>query len=186
MTDSQDEYSAAVLAVPDFLGRSQCRELIDRGEEHGIWRPALVEDTGQARAYEDEAANSAAILRNNDLWSDVTAESAPRILDLITKKWQFRDLVIRRLGLSKYEMGARVGRHRDTNYDETRRIVTCVIYLNEDFEGGRLIFPELDVAIEPTAGMLVLFLSELIHETEVADTRSRYCLVGFAETQLAG
>jgi predicted 2-oxoglutarate/Fe(II)-dependent dioxygenase YbiX len=59
------------------------------------------------------------------------------------------------------------------------------MYLNGDFGGGALVFPELDISVRPTAGMLVLFLSELIHETEPVKGETRYCLVGFAETQLA-
>ena len=39
------------------------------------------------------------------------------------------------------------------------RVISAICYLNDDYEGGELEFPNFDIKIKPTAGMLILFPS---------------------------
>lgn len=56
--------------------------------------------------------------------------------------------------------------HTDNNKDEyaSWRQYSCIIYLNDDYSGGEIFFPELDIKFKPTAGDIVIFSSDLLHQ----------------------
>lgn len=55
---------------------------------------------------------------------------------------------------------------------------TTLVYLNSDFEGGELYFPELDFDIKPEPGMLVMFPGNLhyVHGIAKVSKGTRYTL----------
>lgn len=59
--------------------------------------------------------------------------------------------------------GASLSPHRDDAHTETdysklpTKTHVCGIFLNDDYEGGELTFPELNIELKPKAGSLVLF-----------------------------
>jgi hypothetical protein len=72
---------------------------------------------------------------------------------------------------------------RDSNQDNiVERIQTwkrtAVIFLNDGFEGGELVYPKIGVTIKPKVGSMVLSSGgyEFLHYTENA-TKDRYTLV---------
>jgi SM-20-related protein len=88
--------------------------------------------------------------------------------------------------LAIYPAGAFYRRHRDRFRRKAHRVVSLVLYLNENWgsgDGGELVLypgpevegPSPDITIEPRAGRLVMFLSELEHEVRVTNV-PRYSL----------
>lgn len=68
------------------------------------------------------------------------------------------------LGISKYTLGGHMGKHVDDYRGESMQngllpIMSGVVYLNDDMEGGELAFANQDVLIKPKAGSIVLFPS---------------------------
>jgi predicted 2-oxoglutarate/Fe(II)-dependent dioxygenase YbiX len=59
------------------------------------------------------------------------------------------------------------------------RDLSVVYFINDDFEGGELFFPELDLVIEPEAGTLVCFPSDhnYIHGVRPVTAGHRYTVV---------
>jgi 2OG-Fe(II) oxygenase superfamily len=59
-----------------------------------------------------------------------------------------------------------------------QRDYTGLAYLNDDFTGGELVFPDLDVVIAPKPGLLVAFSSnhEFVHAVPNLLSGKRYCL----------
>lgn len=59
------------------------------------------------------------------------------------------------------------------------RDLSVVIFLNEDFTGGELVFPALDLVVRPEAGLLVCFPSDhnYIHGVNPVTSGHRYTLV---------
>jgi predicted 2-oxoglutarate/Fe(II)-dependent dioxygenase YbiX len=59
------------------------------------------------------------------------------------------------------------------------RDLSVVYFLNDDFEGGELVFPGLDLVIEPEAGTLVCFPSDhnFIHGVNPVTAGDRYTVV---------
>jgi len=61
-------------------------------------------------------------------------------------------------GLLRYRANEKYNLHYDGG-TESSRAVSVLIYLNDDYEGGELEFPNFDIKIKPKAGTLVLFPS---------------------------
>jgi predicted 2-oxoglutarate/Fe(II)-dependent dioxygenase YbiX len=59
------------------------------------------------------------------------------------------------------------------------RDLSVVYFMNDDFTGGELFFPALDLVIEPNAGMLVCFPSDhhYVHGVKPVTAGHRYTLV---------
>lgn len=73
-----------------------------------------------------------------------------------------------------------------TNPDGTRewrksvdRDLSFVLYLNNDFEGGDFIFPNLNIKVRPKPGMMIAFPStqHYLHGVEPVTKGTRYCIV---------
>lgn len=64
------------------------------------------------------------------------------------------------LSISKYIVGSFMGAHVDDyNQPGITPVMSGVIYLNDDLEGGELNFPEQNITIKPKAGSIVVFPS---------------------------
>jgi SM-20-related protein len=85
--------------------------------------------------------------------------------------------------LAVYPPGAAYSRHRDRFARDSRRALSTILYLNEDWkpdDGGALRLHLADGAreIEPRGGALVIFASDLEHEVLPA-RRERLSLAGW-------
>jgi hypothetical protein len=59
-----------------------------------------------------------------------------------------------------YKVGALMGTHFDDHpFDGQETILSAVIYLNDDYEGGELYFDQQDIKIKPMAGCVIFFPS---------------------------
>ena len=61
--------------------------------------------------------------------------------------------------ISKYDVGKFMGPHVDSYGDEREPVLSVVLYLNSDYEGGELYFPNQDIKIKPETGSAVVFPS---------------------------
>jgi hypothetical protein len=87
----------------------------------------------------------------------------------------------------KWEPGAYARKHSD-NTDEkgksgafTRSRYAAFLYLNDDFEGGMLQFPDQDISLAPKVGMLAAFDGGFnnMHEVTLITSGVRYTLGSF-------
>lgn len=91
----------------------------------------------------------------------------------------------RAYGVVMYE-GAELAPHRDEDlkndgsYDGKSRSHVCSIILNDDYEGGQLIFPDQDTLIKPKAGSMVFFPGYYVsHGVNTITKGTRYVLLIF-------
>lgn len=65
------------------------------------------------------------------------------------------------------------------------RDLSIIFYLNDDFEGGEFVFPELRVRVRPEPGMLVCFPSNhfYLHGVEPVTKGKRYSIVTWAKVR---
>ena len=72
-----------------------------------------------------------------------------------------------RLRCYRYDVGQRFAPHQDGSFvrnELEQSLLTFMIYLNDDFEGGETNFLELDVSIKPRTGSALLFQHPILHE----------------------
>ena len=77
----------------------------------------------------------------------------------------------------RYQEGHFVKTHTDNNHVEIRNISLCY-YFNDDYEGGELYFPNIDLIIKPKKNQLVLFPSNFVysHEVKPVTSGTRYAV----------
>lgn len=63
--------------------------------------------------------------------------------------------------IRKYDTGADMGKHVDSEdpTDKSHPVVSGVLYLNDNYEGGEIYFPEQEIKIKPKAGSMIMFPS---------------------------
>jgi len=60
-----------------------------------------------------------------------------------------------------------------SHHNFAHRDFGSIIYINDDYEGGELYFPRLDLVVKPTLGLLVAFTGGWHHEHGVIRVRSK-------------
>jgi Rps23 Pro-64 3,4-dihydroxylase Tpa1-like proline 4-hydroxylase len=60
----------------------------------------------------------------------------------------------------------------DLSYDTSKNHISTVIYLNNDYVGGEIFFPEQDIIISPSVGDLIIFPGNLNYPHEVKEILS--------------
>lgn len=119
-------------------------------DNNDLWpRPEILPD------YDDDHRKAYEILKKIDtpykemlgIWSEKTGNSFPSTW--ITKNYTIRT----------YKTGGGMGPHIDKNIENPANTMdwTALIYLNDDYEGGELVFDNLDVTLKPSAGSVVFF-----------------------------
>jgi predicted 2-oxoglutarate/Fe(II)-dependent dioxygenase YbiX len=84
------------------------------------------------------------------------------------------------ISISQYVAGAEMGPHFDaqdvTVEEENKPSVTSIIYLNDDYIGGELCFPDYGIKIKPAAGSIVVFPSTkpFIHQSLKIESGKKY------------
>jgi prolyl 4-hydroxylase len=138
----------------------------------------------------------------NTLWYHITEEMSHKLEQAVAAC--FRNYVIPQYNceFKSYEpvqfLGYPVGGHYKGHNDgesfnfETRqwercmpRDVSFLFYLNSEFGGGELEFPELGLTIKPKKGMMIVFPSykEFAHMVHPVTWGHRYSLVSWVATQ---
>lgn len=83
------------------------------------------------------------------------------------------------LSISKYFEGKMMGPHVDAHDNDPTKTISCVLYLNDNYEGGELNFPNHNIMIKPEAGSLIIFPSKYLHESKVIKSGVKYMAPGF-------
>ncbi|HSE97734.1 MAG TPA: 2OG-Fe(II) oxygenase [Blastocatellia bacterium] len=168
-----------ILTLPGAISIEECRALIAVGEGAG-YRPAPIEGRldgpcgftvrggrDNSRASIDDAALS------NALWRRLSRRVPPgRAVRAATG-------LNERIRFYRYEAGQSFGAHRDGYYlraNGERSLLTLMIYLNDDFEGGETYFFESRELIAPEAGKAIVFAHELWHAGREVTRGRKYIL----------
>lgn len=75
--------------------------------------------------------------------------------------------------IRKYRAGKGMGAHYDKYPDpDNETVLSAVIYVNDDYEGGDIVFPDFDLAIKPEAGSVLIFPAgpDYVHEAKPSGT----------------
>lgn len=163
-----------VYQVKEFAAPEECRHVIDAYER---CRAA------ESRSIDDE------FFDYRVLWIDSfpDAENETR---RILQRWrrQAVEILSQTTGRPLYSDTIQVVRwdgqemppHQDDRHPDGSphntpwREWASVIYLNDDYEGGEIYFPDLDVSYKPVAGVLLLFEGFLWHGVRAVGNGVRY------------
>ena len=86
--------------------------------------------------------------------------------------------------LTEWPVGC--GRDPHNDYEFFWTSFTTILYLNDDFDGGELIFTQQNITIKPERGDVVIFPSQsrvLEHEVKPPTDKSRYTLAIWLQSE---
>lgn len=85
------------------------------------------------------------------------------------------------ISISKYSTGKQMGPHVDSYGDDRSPVLSVVLYLNDNYEGGDLYFKEQNISIKPTAGSIAVFPSvePYFHQSNIVTRGIKYMSPGF-------
>lgn len=174
------------MVTPNFLTTEVCEKLKACVYERATWVPALVAkyDGNDYLGNENDPNISTALVTKEFRFQtaeiDVSAVQS-QILSAIEERFGIKPDRFSDYGISKYPTGSKLAPHSDTGVYNTKRLITCIIYLEPAIEGGILNFPEIGHEVIIQTGMLVCFYSELKHEVTEITRGERVALIFFAE-----
>lgn len=96
--------------------------------------------------------------------------------------YNITDAVQSSMAICKYNTGAQMGSHVDDNMDGNGiPLITGIIYLNDDYEGGELYFKNQNIKIKPASGSVILFPSTqpFFHESLLITSGNKYMIPFF-------
>jgi SM-20-related protein len=180
------------VCCPGFLPPGRTEAL--RRESQALYEAGRFHAAGIGR----EAAHQPAVRGDEILWLEEQAILAPEAACLLRDEFShLRDAINAEtfLGLQDFEghyavypAGARYARHVDRFKSDSRRTISVVLYLNEDWsagDGGELcLYRDLAdgqaaVKIAPRGGTLVCFLSDTVPHEVLEARRQRLSLTGW-------
>jgi len=78
--------------------------------------------------------------------------------------------------INKYNVGVHMGAHVDA-YDgaQDESTVSMVMYLNDNYEGGEIEFPNHGISVKPEAGSVIVFASKgVLHDPKPTISGTKY------------
>lgn len=183
-----DRPIVGVRVLKAFWTMDRCAEVVEQLNSRSDWRPAAI-----GRYQNDEVVESSVDKTFRDvevLNLDATSVGNPFVersgfLDFVNDEFQCGATRISRSMAAKYSLGSHIRPHKDTGSFDTSRLVTLVLYLNDNYSGGELYFPDLQMSMRPDTGSIIAFYSEFRHGVMKIVNGYRYCVVGFAENEIA-
>jgi hypothetical protein len=86
------------------------------------------------------------------------------------------NLELSQVPIKKWNQGQHMGPHFDGQDGDSTLAFSLVAYINDDYEGGEIHFPNQNVTIKPKSGSLIMFPSQqpYIHEVKPIISGTRY------------
>ncbi len=165
------------LIKEGFLTPEECKGFIDHSEKEG-YKEALIRARGQGEVMNKDVRDNDRVIWDN---TQIARQLFELIKDLIPQDvdgWKPCGLN-ERFRFYRYKDGQQFRPHVDGAYvrSETEKsLITLLIYLNEEFEGGTTYLIGINENIYPKTGMLLLFDHKILHAGMSVTTGSKYVL----------
>lgn len=93
------------------------------------------------------------------------------IIDLMNQNYDVNLIQINAPTMVKWETGKKMDLHTD-DFGIPKYHISAILYLNDDYDGGEIIFPTHDLTIKPKRGDLVMFPGNKSYPHLVSEIRT--------------
>ena len=188
-----------VLIRPNVINSQGLQELVDHiksspAEDLSVFDPDKTNATGQTSWIVDKQTRDTQIVPMGNLYPKIEDLFRNSVREIINPFYQCEVASSEIPQVLSYGIGGHYKPHIDGESiwmtprgekiwkKSTDRDLSIVFYLNDDFEGGDFIFPELKIRVRPEPGMMVCFPSNhhYMHGVEKITKGKRYSIVSWA------
>jgi Rps23 Pro-64 3,4-dihydroxylase Tpa1-like proline 4-hydroxylase len=154
-------------------------ELIEKINQYTWTKPENVKT--------EDRSNSVIYLQDKELQKDIFEiinKSINSFLETYRNLYFLPELTYFTIEALKYEPGEKYVMHYDDGSKHvSNRVTSCVIYLNDNYEGGEIEFANFDIKIKPIKNSMVLFPSNYpyMHIAHQVNSGVRYAINIFLE-----
>lgn len=154
---------------------SSSKDLIAQAETLNKWEenPYLHNRHGDIQRYEIILDKLSSFSRN-EIHKNV--EAYKKLLGYSGHAFE-KDNKYFSLHISKYVDGGGIGSHRDVNISEEDGNYTAIIYLNDEYDGGELGFPDLGIEVKPKSGDMLIFPGKYLHYANESRNGTKYLTI---------
>ncbi len=178
---------APILMVPNVFSREECGQLIQSFETGGPLmvrppRPGEIAGDYKIPVYEHDRQDRVdQIIKDKDTLAFLDERIWGRVTPMIKKAFAFEVTRREDLHIARYvgdRGGYQMGHRDNTSAATAYRRFALSMSLNEDFEGGEIVFKEFSPrGYRPPAGTAMVFSSSLLHEVQETTKGIRYNLI---------
>jgi predicted 2-oxoglutarate/Fe(II)-dependent dioxygenase YbiX len=188
-----------VLIRPNVINSQGLQELVDHiksspAEDLSVFDPDKTNATGQTSWIVDKQTRDTQIVPMGNLYPKIEDLFRNSVREIINPFYQCEVDSSEIPQVLSYGIGGHYKPHIDGESiwmtprgekiwkKSTNRDLSIIYYLNNDFEGGDFIFPELKIRVRPEPGMMVCFPSNhhYSHGVEPVTKGKRYSIVSWA------
>lgn len=171
-----------IVEIPGFVTDSMSRAMVEYFKKENRWGETAFNGSHGAPVQMGETKPSEFGLSNN-VFMEVNAKLEEAVSAVYGKA-----VTPSSIHAQKWEVGSSANPHSDNSdfdgnptegFDNLKYV--GILYLNNDYEGGDLYFPEHDISIHPNAGSMYIFSGgvENIHGVTEITSGTRYSIVSF-------
>ncbi|MBX2801320.1 MAG: 2OG-Fe(II) oxygenase [Myxococcales bacterium] len=172
------DHTDAIFTLDGFLDAAECEAHIAWSESRGFGMAPITTADGPVMAPH---------IRNNHRVMEDRPEVAAALWERLRPMLRVEDgahlpavSLNERLRFYRYDPGQQFDLHFDGWWappgTTLRSLLTLMVYLNEDFDGGRTRFPDAEVEVIPRTGTALLFVHRQLHEGAVVTRGTKYVL----------
>ena len=188
-----------VLIRPNVINSQGLQELVEYiksspAEDLSVFDPDKTNATGQTSWIVDKQTRDTQIVPMGNLYPKIEDLFRNSVREIINPFYQCEVASSEIPQVLSYGIGGHYKPHIDGESiwmtprgekiwkKSTDRDLSIVFYLNDEFEGGDFIFPELKIRVRPEPGMMVCFPSNhhYMHGVEKITKGKRYSIVSWA------
>ena len=168
------------LERENFFSKDECEELIEIVDKEAVLKSGFYRGT-EDRNKLNQKDNTSCFLnfkRSKDSKLLDRFWNAIKLADLTTYHYNCKGIYGNGLSLHRYDVGQYYTPHSDFHWIDKYSVnkLTCVVFLNDDYEGGEFHFFDGKV-IEPKVGKLIIHPAFAGHGVKPVKKGSRYsCL----------
>lgn len=165
-------YKNKIYEILDFLTKKEqdiFLEIINNSSE-AEW-PNIIEN----EFVKKDKANGGKVLFLNENLKNFTWDIYKKLENLFDNPSRINQVA----AIQRYKPGERMNLHTDNKLDSSV-LFGIVIYINDDYEGGEIYYPELNLKIKPKERSIIIHPAEIQHEVlQVKGNQTRYIISSF-------
>ncbi|MDB4956211.1 MAG: 2OG-Fe(II) oxygenase [Myxococcales bacterium] len=156
--------------IPALYSRAECASVLASVHD-AEWLSGTVNRASGREIDENVRNNLIAIVRDPNVGATLWKRIEPHLPGAMSSGWDGPRRTVRVIGLFeplriyRYEVGHHFGLHTDQSYSRAgaRSLLTLLLYLDDDFDGGETDFPDQGRTIAPRAGDALWFQHAVLH-----------------------